>query len=37
MVKQSNIENQIDIVSILVDGAYTLPLFMQTSGGKNNI
>jgi len=37
MVKQSNIENQIDIVSILVDGSYTLPVFMQTSGGKNNI
>ena len=37
MVKQSNIENQIDIVSILVDGSYTLPIFMQTSGGKNNI
>ena len=37
MVKQSNIENQIDIVSILVEGSYTLPSFMQTSGGKNTI
>jgi hypothetical protein len=34
MVKQSNVENQIDIVSILVEGQYNLPLFLQVQGGK---
>lgn len=29
MVKQSNAENQIDIVSILVEGHYNLPVFLQ--------
>ena len=37
MVKQSNIENQIDIVSILVEGQYNLPVFLQVSGGKTTI
>ena len=37
MVKQSNVENQIDIVSILVEGQYNLPAFLQVSGGKTCI
>lgn len=37
MVKQSNVENQIDIVSILVEGSYNLPIFLQVSGGKTVI
>lgn len=28
MVKQSNIENQIEIVSFLVEGQYNLPMFL---------
>ena len=37
MVKQSNIENKIDIVSILVEGSFNLPDQMQTSSGKSVI
>ena len=37
MVKQSNMENQIDIVSILVEGQFVLPSQMQTSSGKQLI
>ena len=37
MVKQSNEENKIDIVSILVEGCYILPPFIQTATGKNSI
>ena len=37
MVKQSNVENKIDIVSILVDGTFNLPEQMLTSSGKNMI
>ena len=37
MVKQSNIENQIEIVSHLVEGQYNLPLFLQVSGNKSVI
>jgi hypothetical protein len=37
MVKQSNIENKIDIVSILVEGTFNLPDQMLTSSGKNVI
>ena len=35
MVKQSNLENKIEIVSILLDGSFTLPSFMQITDGKN--
>ena len=37
MVKQSNVENKIDIVSILVEGTFNLPDQMLTSSGKNII
>lgn len=37
MVKQSNVENKIDIVSILVEGTFNLPEQMLTSSGKNMI
>lgn len=37
MVKQSNLENQIDIVSILVEGQYSLPAFLQVQGGKTSV
>jgi hypothetical protein len=37
MVKQSNEENKIDIVSILVEGCYILPPFIQTATGKTSI
>jgi hypothetical protein len=37
MVKQSNVENQIDVVSILVEGSYNLPIFLQVQGGRSVI
>jgi hypothetical protein len=37
MVKQSNQENKIDIVSTLVEGKYVLPSQMTTSSGKSVI
>ena len=37
MVKQSNIENQIDIVRVLIEGNFTLPNHLQTSTGKKLI
>ena len=37
MVKQSNIENQIDIVSVLVEGNFNLPDNIVTSNGKKQI
>lgn len=37
MVRQSNQENKIDIVSILVEGKFVLPPQMTTSSGKQVI
>ena len=37
MVRQSNVENQIDIVTILIEGSYSLPLFLLIQGGKTSI
>jgi len=37
MVKQSNVDNKIDIVSILVEGLYNLPEFLHVSSGKTVI
>jgi hypothetical protein len=37
MVKQSNQENKIEIVSILIEGQYVLPSQMTTSSGKSVI
>lgn len=37
MVKQSNTENKIEIVTLLLDGSFQLPAYMHAQDGKSNV
>lgn len=37
MVKQSNSENKIEIVTLLLDGSFQLPAYMHAQDGKSQV